>query len=304
MDNLDSSLSKNIDEVNLKEIYEVLVDSKRFLILVTSLITFTGIIYSLWAPKMWTSSALLTIADSSNSSFSNNSAMGGLASLANLGGMNESSLKGSKVVATARSREFFNHLLTFEDVLPNLVATKGFNTSNGITIYDGSKYDSSKKSWVQGSKPPNWIAFKKYKKVLTIRLDQKSNFVTISIEHRSPEFAKSFLELIIQELNALSRDRALRQSQASLDYLYEELQSFQLNDVRLAISQLIETQLKTQMLARVKIDYALESLDKPFLPKERTSPKRTQITIFSFIVGLLFSTFFILIRYFLTKNFK
>ena len=297
-----SQIPEHLDEVNLREIYNALRESKEILAIGITLFTICGILYSLLAPQIWTSSALLTVAESSNSSFSNSSALGGLASIASLGMPNGSSLKGSRAIATAQSREFFNHLVTFDSVLPNLMATKSFDNRSKKIIYDPKKYNVAEGEWVAGTKPSNWNAYKTYIKNLSVNFDPKTNFVTIAFNHKSLEFAKYFLELIIEEVNLLSRNRALAQSQASLDYLYEELNSYQLSDVKLAISQLIETQLKTQMLARVKVDYALESLDKPYLPKERTSPRRKTITISAFFLGLLASTFFVLIRFFFKKN--
>jgi uncharacterized protein involved in exopolysaccharide biosynthesis len=297
-----SQVPEHLDEVNLREIYNALRESKEILAVGVSLFTICGIIYSLLAPQIWTSSALLTIAESSNSSFSNSSSLGGLASIASLGMSNGNSLKGSKAIATAQSREFFDHLVTFDSVLINLMATKSFDNQSKQIIYDPKKYNVAEGEWVAEKKPSNWNAYKTYRKNLIVNFDPKTNFVTIAVNHKSPEFAKYFLELIIEELNLLSRNRALAQSQASLDYLYEELNSFQLSDVKLAISQLIETQLKTQMLARVKVDYALESLDKPYLAKERTSPRRKTITIGAFFLGLLASTFFVLIRFYFKKN--
>ena len=251
-------------------------------------------------PKIWTSSALLTIAESSNSSFSNTSSMGGLASIASLGMSDGNSKIGSKAIAIAKSREFFDHLLTFEDVLINLMAVKSFNHKDNSNVYDDSIYDAVNKRWII-PEPPNWIAYKKYSDILSISYDNKSNFVSASVRHRSPKFSQEFLQLIIRELNSLSRNRALNQSQASLNYLYDELRSSQLNDVRLAISQLIETQLKTQMLARVKVDYALETIDKPYYPNERSSPQRKKITFTALFLGVFLSIFSVLIRFFLKK---
>lgn len=296
------NFSEYPDEVNLKEIYFAILESKVFIAWVIAAFTLFGLIYSLWLPKIWTSTALLTVSESSSSSFQSSSSLGGLASIASLGMSNGNSIKGSKAIATAQSREFFDHLLTFDTVLPNLMAAKGFDSKKRETIFYSNMYDGSKKAWSNGSGPPNWVAYKIFRKNMSIDFDPKSNFVTISIHHRSPEFARFFLDLIIEQLNLLSRERALQQSQASLDYLYKELSSFQLNDVRLATSQLIETQLKTQMLARVKVDYALESLDRPFTPMERSSPQRKKIVLLFIMLGILSSLFWVLGKYFAQKN--
>jgi len=291
----------NIDEVNLKEIYNALLDSKKFIIYFILFFLIVGVTYSLLAPKIWTSSALLIISEDSGSSFNSSSMSGGLASLASFGMNNGTTQKTTQALAIMKSREFFEHLLKFDEVLPNLMAVKSFDLNRKKAIFDESVYDPTTKKWIT-SKPKNWLAYKVYQKIFSLQFKDDSGLVTISVSHRSPEFSQSFLDLIIRELNLLNRNRALRQSQDSLEYLYEELRTSQLNDVKLAISQLIETQLKTQMLARVKIDYSLETLDKPYYPNERSSPKRKQIVLFSFLLGVFFSIFLVLGRFFFNKN--
>jgi hypothetical protein len=58
------------------------------------------------------------------------------------------------------------------------------------------------------------------------------------------------------------------------------------------------------MLARVKVDYSLESVDKPYFPNERTSPQRKKITFIALFLGIFLSTFLVLIRFFLKKKLK
>ncbi len=289
------------DEVNLKEIISALVDSKNIILGVVTLFTLGGVIYSLLAPQIWTSQALMTIAES-DAATASSSALGGLASIASFG-MSEGNIEGSKALATARSREFFNHIVKFDDVLENLMAAKSFDHESKETIFYSGMYNAEKKEWVNG-KPTNWLAYKAYLRSLNIVLDSKTSFITISINHRSPVFAESFLSLIIQEINALSRKRDLEESEASLDYLYDELESAKQSDVRITISQLIESQLKKQMLARVKSDYILESLDSPFIPKERTSPQRKRIVLICLFLGTILSILFTLIRFYVLKNLK
>ena len=265
-----------------------------------SFATLVGVIYSLLAPQIWTSQALLTIAESETPSVGSSS-LGGLASIAGLNS-SEGNIQGSKALAKVKSREFFDHLAEFDDVLPNLMAPKSFDSASRKTIFDSNIYNDESKKWVDG-RPANWIAYKEYLKNVTIIMDPKTSFITISITNRSPFFAESFLSLIIKEVNSQSRKKDLKESSDSLNYLYKELVSSTQTEVRVTISQLIESQLKKQMLARVKTDYILEGLDKPFVPQERTSPQRTRITIISFFLGLILAVFFTLIRFYVKKNF-
>lgn len=300
MNNFVDRSSKDFqEEVNLREIIFALKSSSMLIAIMVSFITLAGIIYSLLAPQIWTSQALLTVSESENPTVGNSS-LGGLASIAGLNS-SESNIEGSKALAKVKSREFFDHLIKFDDVLPNLMAAKSFDPLTQTTIFDDDIYNSKSKEWV-GGRPPNWIAYKEYLNNVRIIMDPKTSFITVSITSRSPYFAESFLSLIINEVNSQSRKKDLQESADSLNYLYQELASSSQTEVRTTISQLIESQLKKQMLARVKTDYILEGLDKPFVPKERTSPQRTRITIVSFFVGLLLAVFFTLIRFYVKKN--
>jgi capsular polysaccharide biosynthesis protein len=300
-DNTNPPPENTRDEVNLKEIITALTDSKKFIAGMILLFALSGVTYSLLVPQIWTSQALMTIAQSDAGSGSS-SAAGGLAAIASFG-KSVGNIEGSKAVATARSREFFTHIVGFDGVLENLMATKRFDHESQETIFYSGQFDSVSQKWVNG-KPSTWSAYKAYLASLNIILDSKTAFITISINHRSPIFAESFLSLIIQEINDLSRQRDLEESEASLQYLYKELESSKQSDVRLTISQLIESQLKKQMLARVKSDYILESLDSPFVPRERTSPQRTRIVLICLFIGTILSVFYTLVRFYVLKNLK
>jgi len=302
MNNFNDSASRAThDEVNFNEIIGALKESRNLIAIIISVFALSSVIYSLLAPQIWTSQALMTVSES-NAGSVGSGALNGLASIANLG-MSEGNIEGSKALATVRSREFFNHIVVFDGVLENLMAAKSFNHKSQETIFYSKLYDASSQKWVDG-KPTNWLAYKKYLSGLSIIMDNKTSFITLSMDHRSPLFAESFLSLIIEEINSLSRERDIKESEASLNYLYNELNSSKQSDIRLTISQLIESQLKKQMLARVKTDYILQSLDPPFIPEERTSPQRTSLVLISTFIGVIVAIFFTLIRFYILKNLK
>ena len=109
----------------------------------------------------------------------------------------------------------------------------------------------------------------------------------MTVTHQSPDFALEFLELIIQQINANSREKDLSYSDLTLDYLYSELDIATQGDIKLSINRLIEAQLKQKMLARVKQNHFIEPLDLPFMPEQRTSPRRTLIVILSTLIGMV-----------------
>ena len=72
------------EEINLKEIIYALKGSSMLIATMVTLTTLIGIIYSLMAPQIWTSHALLTVAESENPTVGGSSSLGGLASIAGL----------------------------------------------------------------------------------------------------------------------------------------------------------------------------------------------------------------------------
>ncbi len=275
------------EELNLKEIFDVLWKGKLS-ILFLSLFFFLGsVIYALTATHLWTSSSTLTVVADSNIGTSRSSAMSGLAGIAgiSLTNANAGPDRAEVALATIKSRDFLKHLLSFENILPNLMAAEGFNKETRETIYSSDKY-TVKDGWLQ-EKPSYLEAMKKYDGILSVSVNNKTQFLSISVEHVSPIFAYDLISLILQETNSLQRDRDLEEAEITLGYLFQELEKTQDVDLRLSINQLIESQMKKKMLARVKTNYLLEPLDLPFIPEERTSPQRTLIVMIGTVVGFI-----------------
>jgi len=295
--------NQTVDEINLKEILNVIWDGRLFISVVTGVALLISIIYSLNAPKIWVSDALLTTVEATGAGTQGSSKMAGLASMAGINISGAGSDKSSIAIATIQSRDFFVHLLEKDEVLENLMAFESYDEATGISIFNPEVYDPKEGQWLV-SKPSYLEAYEAYKGVLGITYNKLNGLMSMTVSHQSPYFAKDFLSLIIQEANHLSRERNLLESKKSLDYLYDELLKTKQSEVVLAISSLIESQLKNQMFARAKDNYLLQPIDTPYVPEQRSSPKRKQIVIFGTFIGLLISTFSLLARYFMSKIFK
>ena len=296
------------DEINIREILLALNDGKKLILYLTSIFIVGSIFLSLLLPKIWISDTLvsLTAQESVSRGSSNSGALSSVASLAGIsmgsssGGVDKAQL----VLATINSRDFFRHLVSFEGVLPNLLATKGFDEATQTTIFNSKAYDEKNQEWVEGQ--PNFSdSMKAYKNTISTYYDPMGDgFIKISTKHRSPIFAHDFLTLIVREVNNLLRDKDLREADAALGYLYEQLDGVTQSDVRLSIATLIENQLRTQMFANIRQNYAIDPLDTPYVPELRSSPQRTKIVILGALLGLLISIVLVIGRYYINKNIK
>ena len=145
---------------------------------------------------------------------------------------------------------------------------------------------------------PSYLeAHKKYIGMLSIAQNKKTGFISISIEHLSPVFAKDFLELIIRESNELLRKKDMEESKQGLEYLTSELSKTPFVEIKGSINALIEVQLETQMMAQINQDYILVEIEPPFIPEKKSKPSRAFICMVGTILGVMLSVLIVLIRH-------
>ena len=59
---------------------------------------------------------------------------------------------------------------------------------------------------------------------------------------------------------------------------------------------MIENQLRTKMLSNIRDDYLLMSIDPPYVPEEKSSPRRSILSIMSLILSFVLSILIVLAR--------
>jgi capsule polysaccharide export protein KpsE/RkpR len=294
------------DDIDLKEFLSKAWETKKIFAVIMLSFGLISIIYSTNLPNLYTSESLVTIVSkdyqSSSSSGGMTSDFSGLASVAGLNiGMGGGDGRSALAIATIQSRDFLKHLIEFEGILPALMASQEFNHDSQEIIFDDAKYDHKNNKWIEG-KPSYLEVHRVYRRMLSINLDRKSGFIDMKIEHLSPVFSKIFLELIIQEANNIVRKNELQESKLSLEYLNEMLLTTKQIDTKLAITQLIEGQLKTQMLANVRADYLLSPIDEAFLPLYKSNPARLRILVMWLLSGLAIYFLGLLVKLMISRD--
>jgi|TARA_B100001540_G_scaffold5892_1_gene5234 hypothetical protein len=288
------------DEVDLRELISVVWKEKIAIIVATGVVALSSIFISLSLTNYYTSEAVVIARDQQDTPLSEFS---GLASLA---GVNLDNAGSSlfKMMAIIESREFVKHLITFDDVLPSIMAAKSYDASSQELYFDPEVYDSETKTWtrevpVNRALEPSYLeAHKEYLEMISMVKDKITGHISIGVEHVSPVFAKEFLTLIIQEANNLNRDIDIESSSKALTYLTAELSQTPQLEVKKSISKLIEHQFETRMMASIHDDYVLIPLEPPFIPERKSGPIRSLIVILSTLVAGLVSVMTVLIRHY------
>lgn len=291
------------DTIDLLELFGVLMISKKLIILITVIFAIGSVAYSLSLTDYYKSETLLS--SRSDSEAQGLSQFSGLAAMAGVNLSSSGDNKTAQMIELIKSRKFVKHLMTFEDILPSILAAKSYNKASQELLFDQDIYDSETKTWKgklrnNGRMTPSHLeAHAAYTdNMLSISQDKATGFISINIEHISPLFAKEFLELIIQESNELLRKKDMEESRQGIEYLTAELSKTRLIEIKESINALIEAQLETQMLAKIHQDYILIEIEPPFIPEKKSKPSRAFICILGTILGGMLSVLIVLIRHY------
>ena len=288
------------DEIDIKKYFDIAWNGRKIILSFTIISSLISIIYSLTLSNYYISESLLTIRDAQDSR-----PLSEYSGLASMAGINLPSSGSSSVFHTIemiQSREFVRHLITFENVLPSIMAPHSYDKKLTKLIFDIDIYDEDTQKWTRkpsqetGIKPSYLEAHKKLlKDMLSISHDEKTGLIFISVEHISPVFAKDFLSLVIKETNKINRKKDMDSSGKALNLLKKELSSTSILEIKQSINKLIESQLETQMMTSMHDEYLLITLDPPFVPETKSKPNRGIIVVLTTILAAMLSTVFLVL---------
>ena len=208
---------------------------------------------------------------------------GGLASLAgvNLGGGGN---KG-EAVATMSSRALTEAYINQQDLLPILFA-KRWDVAKGIFVPDA-----------KGKTPTAWDGNNLFaKQIRRIVEDKKTGLVTLAIEWEDPARAAQWANDIVRLTNQTLRDRAIANSNHNLVYLNEQLEKSSVVELRQAIFNLIETEVKNVMVAQGSQEYVFKVIDPAVVPQQKAKPNRSLIVAVGLLLGFIFSSLYALAK--------
>lgn len=296
----------NPDEIDLKELFSAIWAGKWIIIATTFLFSVAAVFYALSLPNIYKSEVTLAPAGESGG-LNIPGQLGGLAALAgvNLGG------KGGDKTALAleivKSREFLGRFIEENDLYVAIMAAKGWDRATDKLVIDPESYNEETKQWLRVVKEP----FKPKPSVLetievfedyfAINQDKNTGIVKISFEHYSPLLAKQTVDRIVIAINEDMRRRDLNEAEKSIEYLNKKIIETDIADVRSMLFSLIEEQTKTIMLANVRDEYVVKTIDPAVVSEKKSRPKRALIVILAFMLGSILSVMYVVIRFFAKK---
>ena len=276
------------NEITISYAFELVLRQRKNILTGLVLVMAMTLVYAFSLPNVYRSTGIYEVAGTSETS--SHVQKSGLSSIAgavgvSLGGGQTN--KGDIIVETIRSKTFLEHLITFDDVLPALLAAESYDHKSKKINFDESIFSSNNKQW-KNNAPSIHEAYIVYKKRLSVYQDQGDNFIYISFDHISPNFANYFLNLIVDELNLSLRKKSSKEANAALAFLESQLTGTFLIELRNSISTLIQKQLEKKMLADVSKNFALKPIESPFVEEEKHSPSRALMLMWYSLGALVF----------------
>ena len=298
------------DEIDLRELFYVLLEGKWIIVSLTAFVSIIGVIYSLLLPNIYQSNAMLVPV---NSSSGISGALGSYSGLAGLAGISLPSGgdegNSAKAIQKISSLSFFENNILPNIHLPDLMAVKSWNSKTNIVAFDESIYDTSSNTWIrdysypQQQIPSSQESYERFKtKHLSLSEDKKSGFITLSIKHQSPFIAKQWAELVINEVNAFYRQKDKSESEKAVNYLNQQISMTGLSEIKQVLAQLLQEEIKKLTLVEANQYYVFDYIDPPVVMEEKSERKRALICILSALLGGMLSFLFVLIRHYAIKQ--
>jgi hypothetical protein len=297
------------DEIDLRELFYVLLEGKWIIVSLTAFVSIVGIIYSLSLPNIYESKTMLVPV---NSSSGISGALGSYSGLAGLAGISLPSSGGegnsAKAIQKISSLSFFENNILTNIYLPDLMALKSWNSKTNTMTFDDSIYDTTSNTWIRDfSYPGQQIpsaqeSFKVFKSKLSLNLDKNTGFVTLSIKHQSPFIAKQWTELIINEVNAFYRQKDKSESVKAVSYLNQQISMTGLSEIKQVLAQLLQEETKKLTLIEANQYYVFDYIDPPAVMEKKSEPNRAQICILITILGGMLSIVLVFIRHYAIKQ--
>jgi len=248
-----------------------------------SITLLTGIVAFCMTPIFQAKMLLVpTLADSGGNGSAVLSSISSVAALAGVGGGGIAINPNEEAIAILRSTALTEGFIKDENLLP-------------VLFEDG--WDQKAGKWKSDDPkdiPTLWLADTMFDKTIRqLDEDQQTGLVTMTIEWKDPVLAAKWANELVARANEALRQDAIRRGNDNIAFLNDRIEKTSAVELRQAIYDLIEQELKKVMVAQGNADYAFRVIDPAVVPELKKRPRRTLMVMVAFIASLTLSIVFV-----------
>ncbi len=294
-------------DTDIRELMSLIWLNKIKILSFAFIIFIISFIYSHTLVDKYKSEAILMISDQSDSSSQIPSSYSSFANIAGISiPQSNSENKINLGLEVMLSREFLYRFIKNRNLAVPIMAAQELNEDNGKLIIDQSIYDTNKNIWVSNKYDTNGPSihevYEEFLTYLAIEKDKLTGFISISITSPSPVNSRDWVTFLVEDINSVTKNKDLNDSNKALAYLNEQVSKTSLTELREVFYSIIESELRTKMLASISDEYLFSVIDKPIIAEEKESPNRIFISIVGFLMGLILSLTYVLISAFIREE--
>ena len=319
-------MSENSDEINLIEVAKTVWNGKKLIVIITSFFILIGVVSALLSPVVFTSSTTFIPSSQEGSS---GSSLSGVASLVgiNLGAMSSGNEIPSSMYPQVSESVEFKRLMLEEFIDEKKQVVFKNYLADYYSFDNNSEFNNLNKSFV--SQFENDL-FNIINDILTISVNQKDGFVTISANMPESEYAayaainaRNILQKIIinnkiksAKQNLEFSEEQLKSKKIEFDEIQNKLGYFNDSNLNIVTSSIINEREKLeaefQIINAVIVELSKQveqnklqvSKDTPVfsiikeatMPVKKSSPNRTKMVLMFGFIGFVLSAVFVIIK--------
>jgi len=210
----------------------------------------------------------------------------GAGGLAALTGISNSGSVRAESVATLQSDALTEQYIQIHDLLPVLYS---------------KLWDPQQRIWKTNDPkkmPTLWKANQYFKhQIRQVSENSKTGLVTLSIRWKDPKLAARWANDLVKLTNDYLRTRSLSESDRHIAYLQEQLAKTSVVPLQQSLYSLMESEIKSEMVARGREEYALRVIDPATVPERAVSLGGLMMTIIGFAVGTFAAVAFLFLKH-------
>jgi len=286
--------------MDLFSLFNLFWKHKLLIIFITASFALASVLYSLSIPNTYTSKGLVAHFDNNSSGSINSSGLSSLAQFAGISVKGGSGDRSELAMEIVKSRKFIENFVQKYNLLVPLMAANDWDRATRKLIINPAIYDEEAKTWIS-KRPSSVQVYNHFSSILSISKSKITGFITISIEYFSPDLAKEWIDLIIADINIAMKEQDLKEAESAVSYLQDKLSITRLQSMKEVLSRVMQSQIQVVMLAEVKEEYMLQTIDPAFVPEQKTKPNRAFICLVGTLIGGILSLIIVLIVSFLNS---
>jgi uncharacterized protein involved in exopolysaccharide biosynthesis len=178
-------------------------------------------------------------------------------------------------------------------------------TNNLLPVLFHDEWDETAARWTTSAEdtPTVWRGVKLFgEDVYSVSEDLTTGVIAVRVEWTDPVIAAGWANDLVKLANEIVRTRALTDSQRNVDYLNHELSRTDVVGLQQVLYGLLESEMKTIMLANDREEYAFTVIDPAAVPELHSFPNRPLTAVVGTIFGGFVAMLIVLVRLVIGKH--